>query len=113
MRKTWNWKFAIKAAKVVYGVLLGLVFIIMPVELWGALTTPQDYRFGGEGPAAAMWAYQSQTHYLVWCTALWLATGMALAVLLAKQASRRTRYLWSMPFLLLWVLAVFDGSRLQ
>lgn len=96
-----------------YGVLLGLIFIIMPVELWGALTAPQDYRFGGQGPAAAMWAYKSQTHYVILCTALWLTTGIALAALLVKRASQRSRYRWSIPFLILWALAVFDGSRLQ
>jgi hypothetical protein len=113
MQKTWNWKFVIKAAKVVYGTLLGLLVIILPVELWGALKAPQEYPFGMEGPVAGMWAYKSQANYLISCGVFWLTSSLATWALFAKRASLRSRCLWSVPFLIVWALEVFDGSRLE
>ncbi|MFS2103243.1 hypothetical protein [Ralstonia sp. Ralssp135] len=89
-----------------------LVFLITPIELWGGLTAPEDYPFGAESPAAAMWAYKSQGNYVVWCAASWLTSGIAIGALLVKRASRLSRGLWSTPFLIVWGLTVIDGTRL-
>jgi len=49
MRKTWNWKFAIKA---VGSSIVGLVAMLMLVEIWGAWTGPENYP--GELPAVVL-----------------------------------------------------------
>lgn len=110
MPKTWNWKFVIRIAA---ALIAGLFFVIMPIEIWGALTVPQQYRFGGEGPAAGMWAYKSQANYVTSCAAFWLTSGMALWGLLTRRTSFLSRCLWSVPFLAVWALNVFDGNRLE
>jgi|LakMenE18May11ns_1017448.scaffolds.fasta_scaffold9796722_2 hypothetical protein len=110
MQRTWNWKFATRVAA---ALIPGLFFVIMPIELWGALTAPQEYRFGGEGPAAGMWAYKSQANYVTSCTASWLTSGMALWGLLTRRTSLLARCLWCVSFLIVWALNVFDGSRLE
>ncbi|MHA3014885.1 DUF1772 domain-containing protein [Cupriavidus necator] len=110
MRKTWNWKFAIKA---VGSGILGLVAMLMLVEIRGAWTGPENYPFGGQGPSAAMWAYQSQANYLLSCFALLLGYSLAIWALLAMNRSIWLRWLAGMPVLLLWAWMALDGSRLD
>ncbi|CAJ0707807.1 hypothetical protein P3T32_000588 [Ralstonia sp. GP73] len=109
MPKTWSWPFAIRLA---LALIPALVFCITPLELWGSLTAPEDYPFGAESPAAAMWAYKSQRNYLVWCAVSWLASGIAIRALLVKRARLLSRGLWSAPFLIAWALTALDGTRL-
>ena len=90
--------------------MLGMIFVIMPFDLLDALATPHEYPFGMEGPVAGVWAYKSQANYVIAGLAMWGTSSMALWALLAKRASRLSRWLWSMPFLVLWALNVFDGS---
>jgi len=77
-----------------------------------AWTAPHEYPFGSEGPAASMWAYQSQQNYLVACAAAWTASTLALWPLLARRARMRTRILCALPFAVVWALMAYDGSRL-
>jgi len=109
MPKTWNWKSAIK---VLYGITLVLVMLIEPIEIWGAWTAPHEYPFGWEGPAAEMWTYDSQRNYLIASMALWTTSVLAFWALLAKSFRPRTRILCSAPFLVVWALMAYDGSRL-
>lgn len=110
MQKICNWKFAIKVVKAGYAATLGIILLIMPFDLWDALTTPREYPFGAEGPVAGVWAYKSQGNYVIASLAMWGASSMALWALLAKRANRRFRWLWSMPFFVVWALNSFDGS---
>ncbi len=109
MQKTWNWKFAIRAAA---AAIPGFIFVLMPLELWSALIAPQEYPFAAQGPAAAMWTYQSQAHYVISGVTLWITSGIAAWALVAKQASRLSRLMWSGPFVLVWALLALDGTRL-
>lgn len=110
MPRIWSWKFAIKAARTVYACLLGMILVIVPFDLWEALTAPHTYPFGMEGPVAGVWAYRSQANYVIAGVAMWGTSGMALWALFAQRASRFWRCLGSMPFLLLWAFNAFDGS---
>jgi hypothetical protein len=110
MPKTWNWRFAIKAAGVS---ILGLVALLMLVEIWGAWTAPEEYPFGGQGPAAAMWAYQSQANYLLSCFASLLGCLLAIWGLLAQRRSTLLRWLCGLPVLITWALMAIDGTRLD
>ena len=109
MRKTWNWKFAIKIAA---AIMPGLIAALMPIDFWHAWTAPEAYPFDAAGPAAAMWAYQSQAHYLVSVAALWASSVLALCALFATRHGWRLRWLCAMPFLAVWAFWVLDGSRL-
>lgn len=109
MPKTWIWKFAIKP---VYATILLLVALIMPLEIWGALTAPHEYPFGWEGPAAQMWSYDSQENYLIAMAASWTTSVLALWALISKRRQFRTRILCAIPFAIVWALMAYDGSRL-
>ncbi|CAJ0702648.1 hypothetical protein LMG19089_03146 [Ralstonia edaphis] len=110
MPKTWNSKSAIKILRAVYAALLGMMFVLLPFDLWDALTTPYEYPFGMEGPVAGVWAYKSQSNYVISHLAMWGASSMALWALLAERTSLVSRWLWSIPFLTIWALNVFEGS---
>lgn len=110
MPKTWNWKFTIRA---VGASILGLFAMLMLTEIWAAWTTPEEYPFGGQGPAAAMWAYQSQTNYLLSCFALLLGCSLAIWALLTQTRSIFLRWLCGLPMLIFWALMAIDGTRLD
>lgn len=59
-----------------------------------------------------MWTYGSQFNYLVTHTTMWFASVLALWALFATSQSGRVRLLCAVPFLLVWGLVVYDGSRL-
>lgn len=106
-RKHW-----ILAIRVLAALVLGTVALIEPFEIWGAWTAPHEYPFGSEGPAAAMWTYDSQRNYLIASVALWTTSVLAFWALLAKSCRLRTRILCAAPFLMVWALMAYDGSRL-
>ncbi len=81
---------------------------IITIDAWQAWHSPQHYPFGAEGPAANLWAYESQGHYLI-------AAGLALAVcclammgIWLRLAPRWLRWLCVAPILAMVVLAVYE-----
>ncbi|SDD70995.1 hypothetical protein SAMN05216345_11410 [Cupriavidus sp. YR651] len=110
MQKTWNWKSATRALAA--GILC-FIAAVMLMEMWGAWTTPEDYPFGAEGPAAAMWSYRSQTNYLLACFTLWLASVLAVWALLTAHGRTWLRWLCGLAILMVWALMALDGTRLD
>ena len=90
MSKTCILKFAIKSLA---AVLPGFLLVFLPFELWRAWTAPHEYPFGAEGPAAAMWTYDSQFNYLLTHTTMWFACILALWALFATSSRGRLRLL--------------------
>jgi hypothetical protein len=109
MRKTWTssscTKWAASAA------LLALI-LITGVDAWDAVQSPHQYPFGAEGPAANLWAYKTQRHYLAASALSVAAYGLAIAGVWIHPAQRLLRRLCFVPLLAIAALTAYDWIAL-
>lgn len=105
MQRTWTlWSCIRWAAS---GMLLGMITIIA-IDAWTAWHLPQRYPFDAEGPAANLWAYQSQRHYLIASGLALSACCLTMAGIWLRHAPRLIRGLCVVPLALIAMHTVYE-----
>ena len=78
---------ALKITKIIWGIIC-LFFVWLWVDdFYTAFRTPEIYPFGGEGPVADFWWYETQKSYLIFSAVLiiWFFIGLMLCLFQYKM----------------------------
>ena len=76
-----------KITKIIWVIICLFFLLLFSHDFYTALTTPEIYPFGSEGPVAGWWAYETQQNYLISVAVLivWFLIGLMLCLFQHKR----------------------------